>query len=99
MLTAFLREHPMRELLKGGTRKLYPPAENRQAWETIPEVYRQEIRKMSEEYAAAPYPLRTATGFLAFVRNGDRQADEKGYFTRRRKLCASVLNCCVFPEP
>ena len=39
MLTAFLREHPMRELLKGGTRKLYPPAENRQAWEKIPEVY------------------------------------------------------------
>ena len=25
MLTAFLREHPMRELLKGGTRRLYPP--------------------------------------------------------------------------
>ena len=98
MLTAFLQEHPMRGLLKDGTRRLYPPAANRQAWEKIPGIYRQEIRKMAEEYAVTAYPLRTATGFLAFVRNGDRQADEKSYFTRRRKLCASVLNCCAFPE-
>ena len=98
MLTAFLREHPMRELLKGGTRRLYPPAEDRTAWEKIPAGYRQEIRKMAEEYTKTAYPLRTVSGFLAFVRTGDRQADEKPYFTRRRKLCAAVMNCCVFPE-
>ena len=98
MLTAFLQEHPMRELLKSGTRRLYPPAEDRRAWDGIPAGYRQEIRGMAEEYAKTAYPPRTMAGFLAFVRTGDRQADEKPYFTRRRKLCAAVLNCCAFPE-
>ena len=98
MLTAFLQEHPMRELLKGGTRRLYPPAEDRKAWDGIPAGYRREIRKMAEDYAKTDYPLRTVSGFLAFVRIGDRQADEKPYFTRRRKLCAAVMNCCAFPD-
>ena len=49
MLTAFLREHPMRELLKGGTRRLYPPAEDRKAWDGIPAGYRQEIREMADK--------------------------------------------------
>ena len=95
MLTAFLREHPMREMLPGGTRALWPSAEDRQAWDGIPAEYRQEIRKLAAEYAAVPYPARSASGFLAFVRTGDRQADEVPYFTRRRKLCAAVLNCCA----
>ena len=98
MLTEFLQTHPMQELLKGGTRRLYPPADDRQAWEAIPAEYRQEIRDMAEEYAKITYPPRSATGFLAFVRTGDRQADEKPYFTRRRKFCAAVLKCCVFPK-
>ena len=98
MLTAFLQEHPMRELLKNGTRRLYPPAEDRLGWDGIPAEYRQEIQEMAEEYAKTAYPPRTMTGFLAFVRTGDRQADEKPYFTRRRKLCAAVMNCCAFPS-
>jgi len=97
MLTAFLQAHPMRELLTGGTRVLYPPAEDRRAWEGIPAEYRQEIRALAEEYAAVPYPLRSASGFLAFARTGNRQADEAPYFARRRKLCAAVLSCCADP--
>lgn len=97
MFTAFLQQ-PMAEILRYGTRALYPPAEDREAWDGIPAVYREEIRKLAEAYAGIPYPERSATGFLAFVRSGDRQADEQPYFTRRRKLCAAVLQCCVFPE-
>ena len=98
MFTAFLRDHPMAELLKGGTRALYPPAEDRQAWDGIAEGHRKEIRDLAEAYAKVPYPARSATGFLAFARTGDRQADEIPYFTRRRKLCAAVLNVCAFPD-
>ena len=98
MLTAFLQVHPMRELLSGGTRVLWPPADDRRAWEAILPEYRREIRELAEEYAKIPYPIRSATGFLAFARTGDRQADEKPYFTRRRKLCAAVMNCCADPE-
>ena len=98
MITAFLQKHPLRDLLKNGTRILYPPAEDRQSWNGIAAEYRQEIRELAEAYAKIRYPQRSATGFMAFVRTGDRQADEKPYFTRRRKLCAAVLNCCVFPD-
>jgi hypothetical protein len=98
MFTAFLQEHPAAELLQGGTRELYPVAEDRRAWDRIPAVYRDEIREMAAAYAGIPYPPRTAAGFLAFARNGDRQTDEKPYFTRRRKLCAAMLNACAFPD-
>ena len=98
MLTEFLRNHPMRELLAGGTRVLFPPAEDRRAWEGIPEEYRREIRELAGKYAAVTWPARTASGFLAFVTTGSRRADEDPYFTRRRKLCAEVLEACAAPD-
>ena len=98
MFTEFLREHPAEGLLKDRPRELYPAAEDRQAWDGIPAEYRTEIREMAEAYAKIPWPPRTAAGFLAFARTGDRQADEKPYFTRRRKLCAAVLNACAFSD-
>ena len=98
MLTEFLQKQPMAELLKGGTRILWPAAEDRRAWDGIPAEYRAEIRELAEKYAKIPYPERSLSGFLAFVRTGDRQADEKPYFTRRRKLCAAVLNACIDPD-
>ena len=98
MLTEFLRDHPVRELLAGGTRVLFPPAEDRRAWEGIPEGYRREIRELAGKYAAVTWPARTASGFLAFVTTGSRRADEDPYFTRRRKLCAEVLGACLDPD-
>ena len=92
MFTAFLQEHPMKEMIRKQELKLYPAAEDRYAWDGIPDVYREEIRRLAAEYGRIPYPARTASGFLAFVRNGDRQADEQPYFTRRRKLCAAALD-------
>ena len=97
MLTAFLQKNRMTDLLRDGTRKLYPPAADRTAWDGIPAEYRREIRELADAWAAAPYPERSAAGFLAFARSGDRQADEKPYFARRRKLCAAALECCAFP--
>ena len=98
MFTTFLQSHPMEEMLREGSRSLYPAAGDRQAWDGVPEEMRMEIRKLAAAWRDIPYPMRSASGFLAFVRNGSRQADEKPYFTRRKKLCAAVLNACVFPE-
>ena len=98
MLTSFLQKHPMRELLAGGTRVLFPPAQDRRAWGNIPAETRREIRELAAKYTEIPYPARTASGFLAFVRTGDRRADEDPYFTRRRKLCAAVLDACLDPD-
>ena len=97
MFTAFLQDHPIRELMRNGTRILYPSAADRPAWEGISAEYRREIRELAAAYAQIPYPFRSASGFLAFARTGDRQADEQPYFTRRSKLCAAVLNCCAVP--
>ena len=98
MFTTFLQSHPMEEMLREGSRSLYPAAGDRQAWDGVPEEMRMEIRKLAAAWRDIPYPMRSASGFLAFVRNGSRQADEKPYFTRRKKLCTAVLNACVFPE-
>ena len=98
MFTTFLQSHPMEEMLREGSRSLYPAAGDRQAWDGVPEEMRMEIRKLAAAWRDIPYPMRSASGFLAFVRNGSRQADEKPYFTRRKKLCAAVLNACAFPE-
>ena len=98
MFAEFLQNQPMRAMLRNGSRMLYPPAEDRTCWDGIPEKMRMEIRKLAAEYREAAYPMRSASGFMAFVRDGSRQADEKPYFTRRRKLCAAVLHACAFPE-
>ena len=80
MFTSFLQKHSLEDMIRNGTRKLYPAAEDRQAWDGIPEEYREEIREMAAAYGEIPYPARSASGFLAFARTGDRQADEKPYF-------------------
>ena len=74
---------------EGGFRTLGTP-EN---WDRISEAYRAEIFRRAEEYARQPYPMRKATDFLAFVRNGSRQADEGPYFFRRKKLCWEATAC------
>ena len=68
MLTEFLQTNPMQELLKSGTRMLYPTAENRTAWDGIPAEYRQEILEMAEEVGitviSSPLTTYTACGEL-----------------------------------
>ena len=80
-------------------RGLFPPAEERKAWGSLSADHRAQIAALAEKYAALPYPMRTASGFLAFVRNGSRRADEDPYFLRRRKLCAAALSCCAEDTP
>ncbi|MCQ2458483.1 MAG: heparinase II/III-family protein, partial [Clostridia bacterium] len=42
-----------------------------------------------------PYPMLTAGNYLAYTTTGSRQAFEKPYFDRRRKLCAALIGACV----
>ena len=84
--------------LRPGRLPLYPPAEDREAWEGIRPEDRAEILELAERYGGMPWPARKATDFLAFTRTGSRTADEQPYFTRRRKLCAAALGCCADPE-
>lgn len=95
MFSEFLDAHPMETLLRDEPFSLFPPAEDRAAWEGSGEEDQRQIRDMSDGYACIPYPMRKATAFWDYVRTGSRQADEAPYFQRRRKLCAAVLRCCL----
>ncbi len=95
MFREFLARHPLSSLLtSSGPFVLYPP-KGSEAWRRIPGEALEEIARESDKTASVPYPMRTASGFLAFVRTGSRRADEENYFLRRRKLCWAALRCCT----
>ena len=98
MFTALLKDHPMEELLTDGLPMRVPSAEDRPAWDGVREPHRQAILRRHRIWANKPYPMRTASGFLAFSRSGSRQADEMPYFFRRRKLCVAALAECLAPS-
>ncbi|MBQ4435675.1 MAG: hypothetical protein II879_06215, partial [Clostridia bacterium] len=85
MFAEFLNRHPIVELLSDPLPPLFPVA-GEAAWKAVTTEHRDEIIEQAKAWSGRPYPMRTASGFLAFVRDGSRQADEKPYFTRRRKL-------------
>ena len=94
MLTEYLTSHPLR--LRDGAAPLpFPPAADRRSWGGIAPEHRREILDNAEKYRSSPYPMRLATGFMAFVRTGSRVSDEGPYFFRRRKLCWAALACCA----
>lgn len=97
MLCEYLSGRSLRTLIKLNS-GIFPPAVDRTAWMTLPAAMRQEIAQLAQDYREQPYPMRRATDFLAFVRNGSRKADENPYFFRRRKLCAAALGYCLEPN-
>ncbi len=102
MLTEWIQSHPLLPLLAASAsrtnRGLVPSASDRKMWESLSDEKKSAVRALWAQYAPLPYPMRTASGFLAFVESGSRRADEDPYFLRRRKLCAAVLRCALEPE-
>lgn len=98
MLSERLLKENIQRFSKKKMAGLYPPSEDRAAWESISDADKAQLEALIAHYAAIDYPMRKATDFMAFVRSGNRQADEAPYFLRRRKLCAAVLDCCLHPE-
>ena len=99
MFSEYLDRFPMASLLSDACYCPFPDAEDRAAWTSLPPPSVLELRQMEQAYRAQPYPMRFASGFLAFVKTGSRKADEEPYFFRRRKLCVSVLSCCLKEDP
>ena len=98
MIAEYLDKHPLIFDLAEGPYHFFPTAEERDAWEALPEDSKEAVRALALSFQGKPYPLRRATGFLDFVRTGSRRADENDYFFRRRKLCASVVSRCLNPK-
>lgn len=81
-------------LKEASSRIPFPKAGDRAAWEALPDGTKQSVIRWGEQ-ALAGYPARPASGFLAYTRTGDRQADEKPYFARRHLLIAAALAECA----
>ena len=74
---------------------LFPPMEDRRAWDGVAPEDRQDLLDAAARYAAMPYPMLLATQYMAYVRDGGRRVFEQPYFERRRKLIAAMLHCCL----
>ena len=82
-------------LLIGKDRRLrFPASDERERWENLSEDIKSQLLRWGEE-AREGYPMLPATRFLAYVREGDRQAWEKPYFQRRDRLIGAALAACV----
>ena len=101
MFAEYFRNHPLAPLLAASADKpnrgLVPPASDRSAWSGLSPEKQQAVRSLAARYAEIPWPMRTASAFLAFTENGSRTADEAPYFLRRRKLCAALLLAALDP--
>lgn len=94
MFREYFNQHPLYPMMND-LRCPFPRMSNRAAWAQINDSYKEELLHTAEKWHDVPYPLLTATQFMAFVRNGSRVAWEKPYFDRRRKLIAAVMGMCV----
>ena len=95
MFGAFLDAHPLREMIHKTPGCPFPVFGNRTAWEAIAPEDKADLLAYYESLKDTPYPLLTASQFMAFVKTGSRKAYEDPYFLRRRKLIASVMHMCV----
>ncbi|MEI8309467.1 MAG: heparinase II/III family protein [Verrucomicrobiota bacterium] len=84
------------------SRSPFPPAADRAAWEGLLRHPLNRIRK--ERVLAEAEALRgklpavlPASGFIDFMRSGDRRTYEAAYFSRRRSLAIHVLSECFSP--
>ena len=96
MLDVFLNEHDLYGMLAPkGVRIPYPKSTDRSAWAAVAEKHRCPIMSAAQEGRGQPYPMVLASQFLAFTRDGSRDAWEIPYFTRRNKLMTAALAECL----
>lgn len=73
----------------------YPRAEERAAWQQLPQEMAEAILARAEKAAGAPWESFPATVFLEFKRDGNRSHFERYYFARRTRLTDLALGECV----
>ena len=72
---------------------LFPPAQNRAAWEALPADDRTDIETFIAKWRGTPYPMLLLSDYAAFVRTGSRAQCETPYFARRRKCPQWRMAC------
>ncbi len=84
------------EIDKLHTVRLFPKLSEREPWEALKrqprlELFRSKVREHAEKALSEPIIELSATRFMDYVRNGNRDRYEKDYFARRTSLEQLVL--------
>ncbi|MBR4039737.1 MAG: heparinase II/III family protein [Clostridia bacterium] len=95
MFGTYLDAHDIRSLIKAMPVCPFPPMRDRAAWEKVEGGDREDLLALYGRLKDTPYPMLTATQFMAFVKTGSRKAYEDPYFLRRKKLIAAVMHMCL----
>ena len=88
---AFLREYllPVQDFTP------WPRYEDREAWESLPAPVREEMIRRGEGWLNYEWPSLLATGYMEFLRNGNRNRYEKLYFERRIAIIDMMIAECI----
>jgi hypothetical protein len=78
-------------LLPHGSWHPYPVADDRAAWEAVPEQLRASYVENAARFAKSTWPPLPATVFLEYARNGNRSNFEHLSFERRERLASLVI--------
>ena len=73
----------------------YPTADDRTAWERLPEPLRRTQVDVGESYLGFSWPALPATLFMEYARNGNRRNFERASFARRGALEGLITAECV----
>ena len=73
----------------------FPPANERAAWQALPQRVKDRFLQVGEAALAAPIALLPLSLWRDFLRTGQRTPWEDAYFSRRARLCALVCAECV----
>jgi len=95
MFGQYLDTHDLRSMIKAMPRCPFPPMRDRAAWEAVDADDREDLLAFYAQLKDTPYPMLTASQFMAFVKTGSRKVYENPYFLRRRKLLAGVMHMCL----
>ena len=73
----------------------FPPAQERTAWQALPQRVKDRFLRVGEAALAAPIAPLPLSLWRDFLRTGQRTPWEDAYFSRRARLCALVCAECV----
>ena len=90
----FMAEH----LLPAQHFMLYPPYEDREAWDALEEPVKVEMVRRGESWLEYPWPSLLASRYMDFMRTGNRSRYEKDYFDRRTAVIDLVNGAWLICE-
>lgn len=74
------------------------PATDRQSWQSVPDEFKQLVKRRVQLYRDLPWPRLSASCYLLYSLEGDRSQFEKSYQEIRQRLNDIVIYQCIFDD-